>query len=116
MTETTKTPVNIELVASVVLGDDLNGVAINAVVTKDRLKLSTKNGSLSMDLKIDQSPVYYLKDSKEEVLPEGNWTLTFNPEGVNVVETPKVEKPKVDKTATGLRAGCSSNPRFTKEY
>ena len=116
MTETTKTPVNIEIVACLVLGDDLSDVVINAEVTKDRLKLSTKDNRLSMDLKIDQSPVYYLKDSKEEVLPEGNWTLTFNPEGVNVVETPKVEKPKVDKTATGLRAGCSSNPRFTKEY
>lgn len=115
MTETTKAPVNIEIVASTVLGDDLNGVAINAVVTKDRLKLSTKDGSLSMDLKIDQSPVY-LNDGKEAILTEGNWTLTFNAEGVDVVETPKVEKPKVDKTATGLRAGCSSNPRFTKEY
>ena len=115
MNETTKTPVNIELVASIVLGDDLNGVAINAVATKDRLKLSTKDGSLSMDLKIDQSPVY-LKDGKEEVLGEGNWTLTFNAEGVDVVETPKVEKPKVDKTSVGLRAGCSSNPRFTKEF
>lgn len=115
MTETTKAPVNIEVIASIVLGDDLNGVAINAVVTKDRLKLSTKDGSLSMDLKIDQSPVY-LKDGKEEVLGEGNWTLTFNAEGVDVVETPKVEKPKVDKTSAGLEAGCSSNPRFTKEF
>lgn len=115
MTETTKAPVNIEVIASIVLGDDLNGVAINAVVTKDRLKLSTKDGSLSMDLKIDQSPVY-LKDGKEEVLGEGNWTLTFNAEGVDVVETPKVEKPKVDKTSAGLLAGCSSNPRFTKEF
>lgn len=115
MTETTKAPVNIEVIASIVLGDDLNGVAINAVVTKDRLKLSTKDSSLSMDLKIDQSPVY-LKDGKEEVLGEGNWTLTFNAEGVDVVETPKVEKPKVDKTSAGLRAGCSSNPRFTKEF
>jgi hypothetical protein len=68
-----------------------------------------------MDLKIEQPPVY-LQDGKEEVLAEGNWTLTFNPEGVNVVETPKVEKPKVNKTSAGLRAGCSSNPRFTKEY
>ena len=115
MTETTKAPVNIEIIASVVLGDDLNGVAINAVVSKERLKLSTKDNSLSMDLKIEQPPVY-LQDGKEEVLAEGNWTLTFNAEGVDVVETPKVEKPKVDKTATGLRAGCSSNPRFTKEY
>lgn len=115
MTETTKAPVNIELVASVVLGDDLNGVAINAVVTKDRLKLSTKNGSLSMDLKIDQSPVYYLKDSKEEVLTEGNWTLTFTEENVVVTETPKVAKPKMEKAAAGTRSGCASNPRFTKE-
>ena len=115
MTETTKAPVNIEIISSIVLGDALNGAAINAVVTKDRLKLSTKDGSLSMDLKIDQSPVY-LKDGKEEALTEGNWTLTFNAEGVDVVETPKVEKPKVDKTSTGLRAGCSSNPRFTKEF
>ena len=115
MTETTKTPVNIEIVACLVLGDDLSDVVIDAVVTKDRLKLSTKDNSLSMDLKIEQSPVY-LNDGKEEVLAEGNWTLTFNAEGVDVVETPKVEKPKVDKTATGLRAGCSSNPRFTKEY
>ena len=57
MTETTKAPVNIEIISSIVLGDALNGAAINAVVTKDRLKLSTKDGSLSMDLKIDQSPV-----------------------------------------------------------
>lgn len=115
MTETTKTPVNIELVASVVLGDDLNGVAINAVVSKDRLKLSTKDNSLSMDLKIEQPPVY-LKDGKEEVLAEGNWTLTFSEESVVVTEAPNAAKPKLEKVASGTRSGCASNPRFTKEF
>ena len=115
MTETTKAPVNIEIVASVVLGDDLTGVAINAVVTKDRLKLSTKDGSLSMDLKIEQPPVY-LQDGKEEVLAEGNWTLTFSAESVAVTETPKAAKPKMEKAAAGTRSGCASNPRFTKEF
>ncbi len=115
MTETTKTPVNIEIVASLVLGDDLSGVVINAVVSKDRLKLSTKDNSLSMDLKIEQPPVY-LQDGKEEVLAEGNWTLTFNAESVAVTETPKVAKPKIEKAASGTHSGCASNPRFVKEF
>ena len=115
MTETTKTPVNIEIVACLVLGDDLSGVVIDAVVTKDRLKLSTKDNRLSMDLKIDQSPVY-LNDGKEEVLAEGNWTLTFGSDNVVVTETPKVTPTIAAKALAGKRSGCATNPRFAKEF
>lgn len=115
MTETTKAPMNIETVASMVLGADLSGVVINAKVTKDRLKLSTKDNRLSMDLKIDQSPVY-LKDGKEEILAEGNWTLTFGSNNVVVTETPKVTPTIAAKAPAGKCYGCATNPRFAKEF
>ena len=115
MTETTKTPLNINNLVKMVLGDEGDSAVIKAKVKKNFLDLSTADMRLGMGMPLTQPPVY-IQDGKEKTLEEGNWVLTFKDGNVEVAEAPKAEKPKLDKTSFGLLAGCSSNPRFTKEF
>ena len=115
MTETTNAPLNINNLVKMVLGDEGDNTVIKAKVKKNFLDLSAADMRLGMGMPLTQPPVY-IQDSKEKTLEEGNCVLTFKDGNVEVAEAPKVEEPEVDKTSTGLRSGCSSNPRFTKEF